>query len=185
MKNTWFSSDWHLSHNNILKYDNRPFSTIEEHDKTIIENILKTTNIGDDLYFLGDFAFTNDKQKLTIWFEDLSDHLNLFFIAGNHDNYQMKSLYRTYGTYLGELAEIKVNEQSIVLCHYAMRVWNKSHRGTWQLYGHSHHSLQDDKNALSIDVGINGKDYNYKPLEFNQIKDIMSKKEFKSIDHHR
>jgi hypothetical protein len=24
-----------------------------------------------------------------------------------------------------------------VLCHYAMRVWNRSHHGAWHLYGHS------------------------------------------------
>ena len=29
-------------------------------------------------------------------------------------------------------------DQSIVLCHYAMAVWDKSHRGNLMLYGHSH-----------------------------------------------
>ena len=35
-------------------------------------------------------------------------------------------------------------EQDIVLCHYAMRVWQKSHYGAWMLYGHSHGTLPDN-----------------------------------------
>jgi hypothetical protein len=31
--------------------------------------------------------------------------------------------------------------QPIVLCHYAMRVWNRSHHGAWHLYGHSRGNL--------------------------------------------
>ena len=58
--------------------------------------------------------------------------------------------------------ELKVNDpdgrhgkQGIVLCHYAMRVWNKSHHGNFMLYGHSHGSLADDPNSMSFDVGGN------------------------------
>ena len=31
--------------------------------------------------------------------------------------------------------------QLVVLCHYAMRVWDRSHYGSWHLYGHSHGNL--------------------------------------------
>ncbi len=41
------------------------------------------------------------------------------------------------------LAEISVHGQPIVICHYAMRVWNRSHHGAWHLYGHSHGNLPD------------------------------------------
>lgn len=184
-KKYWFSSDWHLQHKNIIKYDNRPFKTIEEHDEIIISNFEKVVNKGDDFYFLGDFSFTNDSKLLHNWFERLANKANLFFISGNHDHHKVIPFYNSYGKYLRGLAEINVNNQDITLCHYAMKVWNKSHKGAWHLYGHSHHSLKDDPNSLSIDVGINGKNYNYLPLEFKQIQDIMSKKNYKPLDHHK
>lgn len=179
MKKTYFSSDWHLDHKNVIKYDNRPFKSVDEMNETIIVNYNNIVKPEDDFYFLGDFSFNVKKME---------NHLsrlngNLFFIKGNHDGKEHINLYKKYGIFLGEQKEIKVNNQSIILNHYSMKVWNKSHHGTWHLYGHSHGSLPDDKNSLSFDAGCML--FDYKPIEFEQVQKIMSKKEFKPIDHHR
>ena len=34
----FFIADTHFGHENALAFDNRPFRTIEEHDKALIEN---------------------------------------------------------------------------------------------------------------------------------------------------
>ena len=34
----WFTSDTHFNHENILKFCNRPFKDITEHDQKLIEN---------------------------------------------------------------------------------------------------------------------------------------------------
>ncbi len=179
MKNAFFTSDYHLFHANVIKYDNRPFLNVEEMNQTIIENHNKIVQKDDDFYFLGDFAFAKEYE-----IEKLISQLNgnLHFIKGNHDKYDTINLYKKYGNYLGELKEIFIFNKKIVLCHYAMRVWNKSHHGTWHLYGHSHGSLPDDPNSLSMDVGIMNN--NYYPFSFDQIEELMSKKTFKPIDHH-
>lgn len=176
----YFTSDYHFGHTNILKYDNRPYTDIVTHDNDIIAKHNSIVTDEDEVYFLGDFTFSKDKKYV----ESLLVRLNgkKFFIKGNHDRSDMIKLYHKYGTYLGELAEIFVGEQKIVLCHYAMKVWNKSHCGAWHLYGHSHGSLFNDPSSLSFDVGIMLN--NYYPLSFEQISVIMSKKQFKSIDHH-
>ena len=176
---TYFSSDWHLGHKNIIQYDKRPFQNVLEMNETIINNHNSLIQDEDDFYFLGDFSFTN--KKIT---REYLNRINgqLYFIKGNHDYKDTLKLYQEFGTYLGNLSEIKINDQRIVLCHYAMRVWHGSHKGTWHLYGHSHHSLSDNKHSLSIDVGING--WNYFPLSFDHIKTLMNLKNFKSIDHH-
>lgn len=191
MAKTYFSSDWHLGHANIIKYDKRPFDDTEEMDHTIMNNVVGQLQKGDRLYYLGDFAFTRSANTMEGYIKALAlTEAELFFIKGNHDKRDTIRLYERYGTYLGEQKKIKVmiererwEEQEIVLNHYAMRVWDKSHRGTWHLYGHSHHSLPDLEESLSFDVGINGWDYKLVSLE--QVAERMAKKKYKPIDHHQ
>ena len=178
---TYFSSDYHLSHTNIIKYDDRPFANINEMNEVIIGNHNSVVKPEDHFYFLGDFAFSKKKEEIEVFMKQLKG--KLFFIKGNHDHTDTRKLYAKYGTYLGDMAEIVVESQSIVLCHYAMKVWNKSHRGAWHLYGHSHHSLPENQNSLSFDVGCNG--WDYKPLSFDKVKAKMTSKNFIAIDHHR
>ena len=73
-------------------------------------------------------------------------------------------------------------KRRIVLCHYAFRVWNKSHRGAWHLYGHSHGSLPDDPNSLSFDAGVDC--HEFTPISYERVKEIMAEKRFLPVDHH-
>jgi len=182
---TFFSSDYHLRHANILKYDKRPYNNITEHDEAIINNHNSIVGKNDDFIFLGDFCF--DRKRSTI--EWLLSRLNgnLYFIKGNHDKKDIIQAYQKYGTYLGEQAMIKVGDeyssaQNIVLNHFSMRVWDKSHHGAWCLYGHSHGSLEHTQWGKSMDVGIMMN--NYKPFSFFEIKNILDKRNIKVIDHH-
>jgi calcineurin-like phosphoesterase family protein len=177
---TYFSSDWHLGHANIIKYDKRPFKDTEEMNRTIIQNYNSIVKLEDEFYFLGDFCM-GDRSKAESYFQQLIPNKK-FFIAGNHDGRETVELYKKYGTYLGKMAEIRVEGQGITLNHYCMKVWNKSHHGNFHLYGHSHGSLPDDPNALSFDVGVNC--WDYKPISFEEVKRTMAKKTFKPIDHH-
>lgn len=188
----YFSSDWHLGHANIIKYDDRPFRSVEEMNEVIITNVTKRLNKGDSLYFLGDFALTRSSNEMEGWMKDLSyTGANLYFIKGNHDKADTLKLYNRYGTYLGEQKKIKIPDlkaqdgiQEIVLNHYRMDVWDKSHHSAWHLHGHSHHSLPERTDSRCIDVGINGKDYNYDLLDYQMVSNYMAKKTYKPIDHH-
>lgn len=179
----YFSGDWHLGHANIIRFDGRPFANVDEMNETIMKNVMTTLQKGDNLYYVGDFALERDFGKVEGWMATLkSSGANLYFIKGNHDKKDTIKLYQKYGVYLGEQKKVEVEGQEIVLNHYAMRVWDKSHHGTWHLYGHSHHSLPEDMNALSFDVGING--WGYQLLPMQKIRDKMATKTFKPIDHH-
>lgn len=174
----YFSSDHHFFHKNILKYCNRPWDSMEEMHEGLIERHNSVVSKGDMVYFLGDFAFTGNKEKLASIFKRLNGQKHIVF--GNHDS--VKDLKKLPWVWTDKLREIRIEGQKIVLCHYSMSVWNKSHRGSWQLYGHSHGTYPDDPNSLKIDVGVDC--HNFTPIEFEEIKTIMNSKEYKPVDGH-
>ena len=161
----------------------RNFRTIDEMNSTILNRINEKVGENDILFILGDVGFGG--KETTGKFMSQLVCKNVHLIYGNHDKYIERNEDGLQGYFksCSYLREITVDNQRITLCHYAMRVWNKSHRGAWQLYGHSHGSLPDDSNALSIDVGVDTNDMY--PYSFDDIKRIMEKKNYKSIDHHR
>lgn len=54
---TYYISDLHFGHKNVLAYDNREFSSIEEHDKALIDNWNSVVGTDDDVWVLGDISW--------------------------------------------------------------------------------------------------------------------------------
>lgn len=87
---------------------------------------------------------------------------------------------------------ISFGKQEIIMSHYAMRVWNRSHHGAIHLYGHSHDSLDNPARGgsewgKSMDVGIDSAKRilgEYRPFSLSEILDIMSNREALIVDHH-
>lgn len=65
-KNIYFTSDLHLGHKNILKYENRDkklnISTIQEHDDKLIQNWNSIVTKDDLVFILGDVSFYGAKK---------------------------------------------------------------------------------------------------------------------------
>lgn len=180
------TSDTHFGHENIIKYCKRPFKSLIEMDETLIKNWNSVVRPEDTIYHGGDFAFYKDQRKTRYLLTRLNGIKRL--VLGNHDKYlEPETLAMFDAVYPYHELEVPDDthprgKQLIVLLHYAMRVWNKSHHGSWHLFGHSHGTLADDKHSLSIDVGSDC--HNYFPISYQQIKAIMAKKVFKPIDRH-
>ena len=178
----FITSDTHFGHRAIIKYSNRPFVEYKAMDKALLDNINRLVQPNDTLYHLGDWSLGYNHSP-----EDYRRQINcrnITLILGNHD----KKILRARDRYLRSfyeitpLKEIKAGDQSITLCHFAMRVWDKSHHGAWHLYGHSHGSLPDDPNSLSCDVGVDC--WDYCPISLDQVAAVMATKKFVPIDHH-
>ena len=133
----------------------------------------------DKVYHLGDFALGGDDKYALSILKRLNGYLHL--IEGNHDMIAWR-LRDYFASFNHGFIEIEACGKTMTLCHYAMKVWHKSHHGRWLLYGHSHGTLPDDPNSLSFDVGVDCHDFT--PLHFDQVADIMKKKTFKPVDHH-
>jgi calcineurin-like phosphoesterase family protein len=175
----YFMADLHLGHANVIKFDKRPFKDVNEMNSTLLRNIEETLKEGDNFYYLGDFSFISDTMSRVFMRRIAATKAHLFFIRGNHDKKDIIKLYQEYGTYLGEQKTVTVNDQVIVLNHYRMDVWDRSHYGSWHLHGHSHQMLPPRPHKV-IDVGCMG--YNYFPVEFAEIKRIMDGRE--KMKHH-
>jgi len=189
----WFTSDTHFGHANIIRYCKRPFATVEEMDEALIANINAKVKPDDRLYHLGDFA----KQNIS-YYRNAINCKNVMIILGNHDRIRYESpLFSAVNDMFVVKTQIDGERKDIVLCHYALKVWNKSHYGAWHLYGHSHGDLPDDETAQAFDCGVDC--HNYMPLNIHDVKAIMDKKKWedprikwaqadklwKPFDHHR
>ena len=174
--NTFFTADSHYQHFNIIKYCNRPFSSVEEMDEALIENHNKVVGPKDEVYILGDFVFAKTSEEV----ESYTKRLNgkLYLIYGSHDRNVVR--FSSGFVWKKEIAKIKVQGQRIILCHYAMRTWEASHYGTWNLFGHSHGKLEEFDNVLACDVGVDAWDFT--PVSFDQIKTKMEAKNFVPIN---
>ena len=149
-------------------------------DEVLIHNWNERVSVDDIVYHLGDVSFRSPQQTVRT-LARLNGTIHI--ILGNHDKTIRKSsAVRERFESVSELLEIDISKQHIVLCHYAMRTWNRSHHGSWHLYGHSHGNLTDDPNARSMDVGVDPNDYC--PVHVDEIARHMKKKDFRAVDHH-
>lgn len=163
----YFTGDTHFGHANIIKYCNRPYSSVQEMNEMLIKNWNDTVSPTDTIYHVGDFAFDSNPQKYLV---RLNGHKVL--IKGNHDKKPTPGWMQVV-----DYKEIKVERQTIILFHYAMRVWNKSNHGSWSLFGHSHGGLPNDPKLLSFDVGVDC--HGYHPISFEKVRSLMAMKDVK------
>lgn len=179
----WFSADLHLGHKNILKYCDRPFDTIDEHDEYIINTWNEKVHYEDKAFILGDVALCNRTKAI-----ELITQLNgdITFILGNHDHpLAMKELCRL-GYRVSPLLNIKIpdpemddKKQYITLCHYPMMSWKYSNSGSWNLHGH-HHGVEVAKGLhvkyklTQLDVGVDC--FGYAPIDYERVKEIFTKR---------
>jgi calcineurin-like phosphoesterase family protein len=170
MPGIWFTADFHLGHANIIRYCGRPFATVEEMDQAILDRLNASVKVNDDLYFLGDFCLGS--QARVVAYRRRIRCQKILAVPGNHDK-QARKLKEEF-CWLDNLAEVSIHGQPIVLCHYALRVWNRSNRGSWHLYGHSHGRLPEMPTSLSMDAGVDTHDF--RPWHYDEIDDLMRKK---------
>ncbi len=79
---TYLIADTHFGDAAILRYESRPFQSVEEMDEAIIRNWNSTVKEGDTVFVLGDFsAYALPKTA------DICQRLNghKYLIMGNHD----------------------------------------------------------------------------------------------------
>jgi calcineurin-like phosphoesterase family protein len=186
----YFTSDTHFNHAKIIEVCSRPFLNVEEMNQALINNWNARVQPGDLIYLIGDVGLGNKADLLNI-LPKLKGQK--FLVLGNHDvpfiKGSLKDKLRPFFIKIENMMEIKVPDleksskrQRITLCHFAMKIWNHSHYGAWQLHGHSHGSLHNDPYSLQADVGVDC--WNYSPVSYDELKEYMKTKDYKPNDYH-
>ena len=162
MSNIFFISDTHFGHVNVIRFCHRPYTNVNDMDVDIIQKWNSVVSKNDIVYMVGDFSW----REPTIYLKQLNGKIIL--IAGGHD-YRWKRHFHLFHE-VHDTMTIRIGIQPIILSHFCYRVWNKSHYGSWHLFGHSHGRLEPI--GKSWDVGIDANSYG-PPLSLDQITEIM------------
>ena len=160
---------------NVIRFDNRPFTSVEEMDSELIRRWNSKVGAKDVVYILGDISWYND-EKTT----EIMNQLNgrKILIKGNHDRVhgQVRHCFEEITDY----KEIKLDGNHIVLCHYPIVFFNRHHYGSYMFYGHVHNShewnmTENYKFELQeLDIKCNMFNvgtmiWNYEPVTFEEI----------------
>jgi len=164
MNNIFFTADLHLGHEAIIKFANRNFNTVEEHDDALIANYNSVVGRKDITYILGDLAWKNHRHYI----HALNGKKVL--IVGNHDKMSIED-YNLF-TEVHFVKELKYNKQKIFLSHYPHKSWSGSchcnkpdSNFLGHLYGHCHGRMAEDRMAFDVGVDV----WNLKPVDIETV----------------
>ena len=138
-----YISDTHLGDLRVFNKCARPFASLEEMEKTIVDNWNKKVRKEDTVYVLGDLAEDGYKKAIDVY-AGLNGHKHL--LVGNHD---MKMLDEIKESNVFESIDfmtlIEDGGRKICLCHYPVMDWMEFSRGGYHVYGHIHNkTLKND-----------------------------------------
>lgn len=178
---TFFTADTHFGHKFMATL--RGFSDTDTMDAWIIERWNKQAKTGDKVYLLGDVSFLS-VGKTHALVEQLNGTIHL--VRGNHDRKGYDALFASAQDYL----ELKIEKQKVVLMHYPLHTWNRSHYGSWHLHGHCHGNSSGVPGRL--DVGLDCySDFDAVPgfslaalRSFESVKLTLEGDAYQSVDHH-
>lgn len=172
MGNTYFISDHHLGHDNILKFTDdqnnliRPnFDGVDHMNEYMIETHNEIVKPEDTVYFGGDVTFK--KKDLA-----LVGRMNgkKILIRGNHDKC---AKIKDYLEYFKDVIAVKCyNDHGIIVSHYPIHkdsLWqHRRGRPIINVHGHTHQNVLDDPQYINMCVEV----LNYRPIDFDQLVNL-------------
>lgn len=175
---TWFTSDLHLGHANIIRYCDRPFASVPEMDRALVDRWNQVVAPDDVVWVLGDVALGPIAESLPL-VGDLAGHVIL--VSGNHDRCWPGHGRRAEGwtrRYLDAgFAEVhhgvvatEVAGTPVRLCHFPPEgdshdedrfdAFRPVDDGGWLLHGHVHTRWAQRGRMVNVGVDTAG----YRPV---------------------
>jgi calcineurin-like phosphoesterase family protein len=184
---TWFTSDLHLGHANIIRYSGRPFVDVDEMHKALTDRWNANVQPNDTVWVLGDVALGRLDDVLPL-VATLNGRKHL--LAGNHDRCWAGHGKRADGwteRYLDAgFAEVHQGEKrlpvcgrSLLACHFPYRGDSHDHdryveqrpidTGEWLLHGHVHERWR--QRGRMINVGVDA--WRHQPVSEHELDALI------------
>jgi calcineurin-like phosphoesterase family protein len=155
---TYFTSDTHFGDHRVLNLYKRPFATVADMDAGLVRRWNAVVGPQDEVWHLGDFARTPARAR-----EILAQlHGRKHLVAGNNDrDPDIAQGWESVAPY----AEIERDGVFLVLCHYPFRSWNRQHRKSVNLHGHSHGRIKEAPRQFDVGVDV----WDYRPVTLTEM----------------
>ena len=198
-KPTFFTSDWHIGHENVLKFDERPFNNLEEMHQTLIIRYNSTVPDNGICYFLGDMGNKSEEIKKVI--NQLKG--TKVMILGNHDG-GVTTMYNCGFDVVIYSAHLFVGDKKLTMSHCPLpgikredtsqmpnsnnENWHGENRpkhkmstvfneGQFHLHGHIHSRKEKSQSKRILDkqfdVGVPANKYT--PVSLSEIESWIAK----------
>lgn len=135
-------SDLHLGHSRILEFGQRPFSSVQEHDEFILDQIWRLQE-HDVLWVLGDVAM-NKRQLDRL----IGVPCTLGLIGGNHDTFTLGTYTRVF-THVKGAGVCQMETGKAILTHIPIHP-DEFYRWKWNVHGHLHGRRLADKRYVNV-----------------------------------
>lgn len=182
-QNVLFTSDTHFWHENIIRFCNRPFASVEEMNQALVRNWNAAVRDNDVVFHLGDFGMAASGRM-----NDLYHALRgrIFLVLGNHDRRALRHPSSTWRfEAVAQQMTVSVDGVKILLNHLPFLCFPGAYRrDEWQLFGHVHsgplHPVSIDSARLDMlfptqyDVGVDNN--SFAPVSFAALRDIIQRR---------
>jgi len=186
----YFTSDLHFYHNNIIRYCNRPYASVEEMNEMLIKNWNDVVKPDDVVYCLGDVSLAARP------IETFTCRLmgTKYLVPGNHDfihSHHSKSTHaenhKKWMDFYTQHGWIVLPEQTTLLlpngvtvnmCHLPSRLdkiddkfgkYRPADDDGWLICGHVHDKWKQIGKMINVGVDV----WNFKPVAVTEIEQII------------
>jgi calcineurin-like phosphoesterase family protein len=176
---TWFTSDEHYAHANIIRYCARPFADVEEMEQELIARHNARVRADDHVYHLGDFSL--DERIIKRLLPRLSGKHTL--ICGNHDKchpchkkYEAAARRYVVAGFTSVIRELTLGRFLLNHMPYTgdslhearYPEWRPKDEGAWLFHGHVHEAWK--VRDRMINVGVD--QWDYAPVSLEELEKL-------------
>lgn len=163
----YVTSDHHWGHAAARSFYRRPFLSVDEMDRVMIERWNAVVGPEEEVWHLGDFAVHQSTDRVGSLLMLLNGRKHL--VVGNNDDDAVTGCagWRSVQSY----AELVVDGVRFVLCHYPFRTWRDMGKGAINLHGHSHGRLKPLPRQRDVGVDV----WDFRPVRLTDILNMATR----------